>query len=81
MNEHTQIKSKGETPLQARQRRLAKLKQITMEHSNIRMDSPEMEKLLVGYLQSEGLSRRTILDYLDAIFNIAENGELQDGIC
>ena len=74
MNEHTQIKSKGETPLQARQRRLAKLKQITMEHSNIRMDSPEMEKLLVGYLQSEGLSRRTILDYLDAIFNIAENG-------
>ena len=81
MNEHTQIKAKGETPLQARQRRLAKLKQITMEHSNIRMDSPEMEKLLVGYLQSEGLSRRTILDYLDAIFNIAENGELQNGIC
>lgn len=76
MNENTSIKPKGETPLQARQRRLAKLKQIITENSNVKLDSPEMEKLLVRYLQSKGLSRRTILDYLNAIFNMAENGEL-----
>ena len=67
MNNYIETKKKGETLLQARLRRLVKLKETGEQHKNL--EPPMLEMLYVKYLQSEGLSRRTISDYLETLTN------------
>jgi hypothetical protein len=61
------MNEKGKTPLQQRQERIQRLKEIYKANED--KPTPQVEKLLRETLENEGLTPKKIREYLEIVMN------------